>query len=508
MPRESTFKPLLFTTTLRNPERLKWFMAVLKNYNKQDLTDDLAEEIAGEIIRIGLYKPTRLSDAVKRKIKAKEPLTDREVAKVLHDNPQNHKEAGFSKGWPSRFDTWFKIAKELGFVFYRACEKIQFSGIGLKLVESEHSEFEQQAFLNAFVKYQSNNPFRRVRNENVPLILLLEVISKLNADRDFNGTGISKLELPLVIYWKDNDAEKLFQRIKKLREDFRFIPSWEAVSDICRNEIMEGQDIVRDNKSIMVDYPDEFIRKMRLTGLISLRGGGRFIDINKKEQDKVNYVLENYSAYKKYDTEKTYFKYISTVDSKLISFVPKQVSMFKQNEILAKWVRIYSWESIKKELLNLSKGQLTKDEILKYLSNPIRLEFLIALAVKSKFPKVKVIPKYPVDDEGLPTATAGGVGNNGDIECFEKENGILIEVTMSEGRTQTMMEVWPISRHLAEFSKKADNSMCYFVAPSIFSDSMKQIQYVKQTENLSISPKTIEEFLVQLENNTALYSEQ
>jgi hypothetical protein len=145
---------------------------------------------------------------------------------------------------------------------------------------------------------------------------------------------------------------------------------------------------------------------------------------------------------------------------------------------------------------------------LKYLSNPIRLEFLIALAVKSKFPKVKVIPKYPVDDEGLPTATAGGVGNNGDIECFEKENGILIEVTMSEGRTQTMMEVWPISRHLAEFSKKADNSMCYLVAPSIFSDSMKQIQYVKQTENLSISPKTIEEFLVQLENNTALYSEQ
>lgn len=508
MPREATYKPLLFTTTLRNPERLKWFLAVLKDYNGQVLTEELAEKIAGEIIRIGLYKPTRLSATVKRKIKAKEPLTDQEVIKVLKDNPQNHKEAGFSKGWPSRFDTWFKIAKELGFVFYRRGEKIRFSEIGLKLVDSEHPEFEQQAFLNAFVKYQSNSPFRRVRNENVPLILLLKVISKLNADKDFNGAGISKLELPLVIYWKEDDTEKLYQRIKKLREDFGFSPSWEVITDICRNEIMEGQDIVRDNKSIMVDYPDEFIRKMRLTGLISLRGGGRFIDINKKEQDKVDYVLANYSDYEKYETEEEYFKYISRVDEKLILFVPKPVSVTEQDKFLAKWIDIYAWETIRTELLNLAKNHLTKDEVLKYLSGPTRLEFLTALAVKSKFPNVKVVPNYPIDDEGIPTATAGGVGNTGDIECFEDINGILIEVTMSEGRTQTVMEVWPISRHLAEFSKKAKNSMCYFVAPTIFSDSMKQIKYVKQTENLFIFPKTIEEFLEHLENNKVLYSSQ
>ncbi len=505
MPREAAYKPLLFTTTLRNPERLKWFLAVLKDYDGQVLTDELAETIAGEIIRIGLYKPMRLSAPIKRKLKAKEPLTDQEVAKVLKDNPQNHKEAGFNKGWPSRFDTWFKIAKELGFVFYRTGEKIQFSEIGLKLVDSEHPEFEQQAFLNAFVKYQSNSPFRRVKNENVPLILLLEVISKLNADKEFNDAGISKLELPLVIYWKDNNAEKLYQRIKKLREDFGYSPSWEVIIDICRHEIMEGQDIVRDNKSIMVDYPDEFIRKMRLTGLISLRGGGRFIDINKKEQDKVDYVLANYSDYKKYDDEKEYFDYISKVDKKLISYAPTPVSIAEQDKFLEKWVDVYTWDTIRIELLNLAKKQLTKDGVLKYLASPIRLEFLTALAVKSKFPNVKVIPNYPIDDEGIPTATAGGVGNTGDIECFEDINGILIEVTMSEGRTQTMMEVWPISRHLTEFSKKAENSMCYFVAPSIFSDSAKQIEYVKQTENLFISPKTIDEFLEHLENNSMLY---
>jgi len=506
MPRKATYKPLLFTTTLRNPERLKWFLGVLKEYDGQILDDDLAEKIAGEIIRIGLYKPTKLSASVKRKIKEKNPLTDQQVTKVLKDNPQNHKEAGFSKGWPSRFDTWFKIAKELGFVFYKIGKKIRFSEIGLRLVDSEHPEFEQQAFLNAFVKYQSNSPFRRVLNENVPLVLLLEVIKRLNADKDFNNVGISKHELPLVIYWKDNDAEKLYLRIKKLRKDFGYSPSWEVVADICRNEIMQGEDIVRNDKSIMVDYPDEFIRKMRLTGLISLRGGGRFIDINKNEQEKIDYVLENYLDHKKYDTEESYFEHISIIDENLVSFVPKPIPASEQDKFLAKWASVYSWETIKIELLNLAKKQLTKDDILKYLSNPVRLEFLTALAVKSRFPNVKVIPNYPIDDEGIPTSTASGVENTGDIECYEDVNGILIEVTMSEGRTQTVMEVWPISRHLTEFGKKIKDSMCYFVAPSIFSDSVKQIEYVKQTENLFISPKTIEEFLEHLDKNNFLFT--
>ena len=504
--RASEYKPLLFTTTMRNPERLKWFLGVLKNYDRQVLANELAEEISGELIRIGLYKPTRLTKTIKNKINEKSPLTDKEVAKVLKDNPQNHKEAGFNKGWPSRFDTWFKLAKELGFVFYEIGKPIRFSEIGLKLVDSNHPEFEQQAFLNAFVKYQSNNPFRRVLNENVPLILLLQVIKRLNEDKNFNNTGISRLEIPLVIYWKDSDAEKLYVRIKQLRKRFGYSPSMEVISEICRDEIMQGTDIVRDNESIMTDYPDEFVRKMRLTGLISLRGGGRFIDINKNEQAKVDYVLKTYAKYEKYDSEEKYFEYISKVDQNLVSVLTKSVTVEEQDKYLKKWIKVYPWETIKTEMLNLGGRQLTNDEILKYLSNPIRLEFLTALAIKSKFPKVKVIPDYPVDDEGIPTATAAGTGNTGDIECYENVNGILIEVTMSEGRTQTMMEVWPIVRHLEEFGKKAKSSMCYFVAPSIFSDSLRQIEFVKKTDGLFIAPKTIEEFIKHLDESEVLYS--
>ena len=508
MNRKAKYKPLLFTTTLRNPERLKTFLSILKKYNKHTLTNSLAKKICGEIIKNGLYKPTKLSLKVKRKFKEKILLTNKEVSKILSDNPQQHKEAGFDKGWPSRFDTWFKLAKELGFVFYRMNSKIKFSDIGLKLADAKnHKGFEQTAFINAFVKYQRNNPFRRVLNENIPFILLLQVIKKLNADKTFNNYGISKLELPLLIYWKDNNAEKLYSRIKKLRTHHGLSPAWEVICKICKQEIMQGKYIRREHKSIMVDYPDEFIRKMRLTGLISFRGNGRFIDINKNEKKKISYILKHYSKYKKYCTEEAFFKHISKLDNKLTAVDFKKPSQSKKEHFLKKWAEHYSWKRIKKEILQLEGKRLTSDEILKYIPNSVRLEFLTALAVKSQFTNVKVIPNYPIDDEGLPTATAGGAGNKGDIECFEKNYGVLIEVTMSQGVTQTKMEVWPIGRHLKEFKKISEQSICYFVAPSIFSDSYSQITWLKDRKNLLIFPKTIKEFIHYLETNSHLHPE-
>ena len=339
----------------------------------------------------------------------------------------------------------------------------------------------------------------------MPLILLLEAISKINNDKNFNGNGISKLELPLVIFWKNNDSEKLYRLIKKIRKNHGYNPSRETIIDICVNKIMGGKFKKFNPSSIMTDYPDEFIRKMRLTGLISLRGGGRFVDINKNEQKKVDYALKNYSKYKKYETEEEYFEYMAKIDENLVLSEAKPISVDERDKFLIKWGGIYSWDKIKKEMINLAKKKLTKDDILKYLSGPIRLEFLVALAIKSKFPDVKVVPNYPYDDEGLPTSTAAGIGNKGDIECYEDINGILIEVTMSEGRTQTVMEVWPIARHLEEFSKATQDSMCYFIAPSIFKDSARQIEYVKEKEKLCILSKTIEEFLEHIDKRKVLY---
>ena len=533
MPRIQEFKPLLFTTTIRNPERFKDFMFLLQKYDGQILTNQVIAEVEKDVFSVGLYRPTkRIPESVKRKWQTSKPgefadeALTREEAQTIYDNNdpnrwsdiKGHKEAGFDKGWPSRFDTQYKVMKTLGFVMYRMGEPIRFSEVGRYLAQSvsieitdglishqasETPEYEQMAYLQAFAKYQRCNPFIREKNDNIPLILLLQVIKKLNANPDYNDCGISYKEIPLVIFWKDNDSEALYQRIVRLRREYGYNPSAEVIQDICVNEILGGFKEFK-LKSVVSEYPDEFVRKMRMTELVTFRGGGRFIDVNHCEDGKIDYIISRYSDYEKYSSEDAYFNYMSSIDANLFS---KPTSSLTQNSAslkLSEWAMVYSWEKIKEELGNLMHKSPSKDNVLKFISAPARLEFLTALAIKSKLPDVRVIPNYSCDDTGLPTSTA--CGNKGDIECFERQNGILVEVTMATGRTQTMMEVWPIERHLSDFMRE-QQSQCVFIAPSIFSDSKRQIQYVKFVSHGEkiIRPYSIDEFVQYLDENDYLY---
>ena len=198
--RKPEYKPLLFTTTVREPLRIKQFLSLFLKFDGQILTDALAEKIVGELIKYGVYRPMKTSLSIAQKWEttpkgsvAEEILSDNEVHWMLKNNPQEHKEAGFARGWPSRFATFFDFCKELGFVYFAPNEAIKFSEAGKLLAniiqykingtaihfEEVNSEREQQIFLNAFVKSQRSNPFVRVKNDNVPLLLLLEVIKYL-----------------------------------------------------------------------------------------------------------------------------------------------------------------------------------------------------------------------------------------------------------------------------------------------------------------------------------------
>ena len=524
--RKPEYKPLLYTTTVRNPERIKFNLSILKKFENQILTNELATEIVGELIKYGLYRPMKISHSTnaiwKQTAKGEftvSLLSDAEVLEIQKNNPQEHKEAGFDRGYPSRFATIFDLAKELGFVYFKIGEKIEFSELGniladivqLKLendeinLELNHPEQEQNVFLQSLARSQRSNPFVKVLNDNIPLILLLQTIRLINADADCgNNTGIAKHELPLLLFWKDNNATNLYLRIKQLRKEYGYAPSDEVIVYICLQEIMGGQYKKFKSESLTSDYTDEFIRKMRMSGLISLRGAGRFIDINHNEDKKVDYILENYADYERFEDEYEYFKYMSSIDKNLISLKAEITTTEQTNDLLAAWLKIYDWTIIKNELHILASKKLSKDEVLKFLVAPVRLEFLTALAIKSKMPQVLVKPNYSCDDTGLPTSTAGG--NKGDIECFENNKGILVEVTMAEGRTQTIMEIWPIERHLNAFLKENNfEAQAIFTAPTIFPDSKRQIDYVKATSNLMIRDFTIDDFSEYLETHQELY---
>lgn len=171
------YKPLLYTTTMRNPGRLKFMLYVLAKFEGRILNDELATEICGETIRYGLYRPMKQTIQVKQKWQSSSQgefsdyqLTGEEVQMMLALNPQSHKEAGFAKGWPSRFATIYDLTKELGLAYYWPGQPIVISDLGKHLLKSinvdvdesnsfitaemEHPEYEQQVFLLALAKSQ------------------------------------------------------------------------------------------------------------------------------------------------------------------------------------------------------------------------------------------------------------------------------------------------------------------------------------------------------------------
>ncbi len=497
--RQSEFKPLLFTTTMRNPERLKDFLTVLAEYDGEILTNEITEKVAKTLIQKGLYQPMKITQIVKGKWKNEIELSEVETEKVFFDNPQSHKEAGFEKGWSSRFDTWFKIAKELGFVWYWPNEPIKFSESGKMLLEKEKPENELMVFANAFAKYQRQNPFRRVLNKNVPLILLMQTIKFLNDDHEYKGAGISRLEIPLLLCWKNDNAESLYREIKKLRKKYGYSPSNELILELCYGLLNETK---RDDNSILGDYPDDFIRKMRLTGLFSLRGGGRFIDINTKESATVDYILKNYVSYKEFESEKDFFNYIGKVDHDLIATLSVFKAPAKTTKAeLEKWVNHYAWESIKNELLYLAQKKSSEDDILRVIEQPLRLEFLTSLAILKKLPNVIVKPNFVSDDEGLPTSFASG--GSPDIECLENKDTVLVEVTLLTGTQQHIRESFSIHRHLEEYVKKGAKSYSVFISPKSFIDTERYFNFIKK-DGLEVRISNIDKFVSTLEAKATL----
>jgi len=298
---------------------------------------------------------------------------------------------------------------------------------------------------------------------------------------------------------KNDDAESLYREIKKLRKKYGYSPSNEVILELCYNLLNETK---RDDNSILGDYPDDFIRKMRLTGLFSLRGGGRFIDINTKEIAAVNYILEKYISYPWFKTEKEFFDYIAKVDHTLITTLSVFKAPAKATKAeLEKWVNYYAWESIKNEMLNLAQKKISDDEILKVIEQPLRLEFLTSLAILKKLPNVVVKPNFISDDEGLPTSFASG--GNPDIECLEGKDTILVEVTLLTGTQQHIRESFSARRHLEEYVKNGIKSYSVFISPKSFIDTERYFDFIKK-DGLEVRISDIDRFVSNLEIKTTL----
>ncbi len=357
--RPAEHKPLLFSTTMRNPQRIVGFLNCVIPYEGQILTNEIIAKIIKKLISEKLYTPIDITKSPKLKeiLHSESSYSQADLDYVYANSKQDHKEAGFEKGWPSRFDTMYKLPMEFGFIYYEMKAPIIISNVGHMLVDAynettQNDEKIQNVFLNALMKYQTHNPFRKNANKNVPLLLLLNTIKELK--RLGYDNGISRKEIPLFLCWNDANHIELAKYIIELRREHGFTYSDETMYDICLNLL--GVDYTKSKRfkmsNITGEVVDEYIRKMRITGVISLRGAGRFLDINSFEEEKVNYVIAEYSQYPSFSNKKDYFDYIGQIDTKVIAIKHKVVGNIKEIKVkaLEKWAVAFEKKIVLDEL--------------------------------------------------------------------------------------------------------------------------------------------------------------
>lgn len=471
-------------------------------FEYQTLTNERVLDIMHLLIGKRLYCPSYVRRSVLRDVFKNEdaPLTTEQLDEIIKNSPQKHKEKGFAYGWESRFDTMYKFPLELGLVNYAMGEPIVLSATGHMLVDAYsespvNEEKIQNVLLNAMVKFRTNNPFRKNANSNVPLVLLLQVL-KLLHDNAPESKGIFRQELSLFICWENNDAHALYNFILKIRTKRRFTYSNEYMYDICL-KLLQGEDKRNYFKmsKICNEAVDEYIRKMRITGVISLRGNGRFVDFNTFEMTKIEYILNNYTTQPIYTEKADYYAYMGKIDALLINVSTPSIDV---NDVrkrkLDEYAKNYPANKIFDELCRVCHQHTSTDLVFKVIAEPVRLEFLTSIALVQQFKGLDVNPNYSVDDEGLPTCTArGGVA---DIVCFDPEYDGLFEVTLMCGRNnQVNNEIIPIQRHLTEARKKNANTFSVFIAPKIHTDTREAVWLYKEQKKLDILAYDIDEFI-------------
>ncbi len=557
-------KPISFDTTIRNPERIPQFISILSKFENQIIDDEVALKLEGEIIRYKIFEPTKetlgtyvqeyhdkfdfIADDQSKSAPNRVLLYYNEwvdsnpgemdiekIVYLLKNTITAHKDRGWNGGWESRIHTQFNFLNELGLVRVIKGEKIKISDNGklmIKAYEKGYSiedgfdeTYEQSAFLNAFCKYQINNPYRKNTISVNFFPLVLNVIKYL--DEKYNYKGITRQEITFIISWGNNDYRTLAELIYQFRQEFKFEASNEAVyehamnlmDDSTPNDILmpATKSFIESKKKdykfdkLIVETPDEVIRKLRLTMLISLRGAGTFIDINSNEKNKIDHILNNYSMNINFSNEDDYFDYMGTIDEEL-NFKQEAEESEEEKSIKEKaiedWAKEKDWEFYKEEIKNVFKNGKngTQNEVLKYIKSTLRLEFLFAVIIKKALPKLKVMANYKADDQGIPfkTAPGGNSKNIGvDIDVYEGNIHALLEPTIATSKSfQCEHEITSIRNHLicsanSDINDEKDYKEWFalFLAPFIHREVGNQVAVEKGVSGVDIYPWSCDDFV-------------
>lgn len=545
-------KPWSITTTIRNPDRLREFLNVLKVMEGEDwnLTNQEKYQILLIKNRVYGYGNNQFYNGLsKYQISLLDDL-NKEISF------EKAKEIFLSKNYEEpamRGRQSINVLKKFGFVVIKQ-GKIVFTDLG-KYFLSPNSDLGE-TFLRSFIKWQIPNPdsddYKAEDGYDIkPFIGTLQLINLVNQKSikiGENSKGISKQEFALFAATSINykNVEKYATEIIKLRlllKDKNRQEQRRLFKDFQKKFIQKFLG-TRDQKYIAKtigntqDYSDNAIRYFRLTRFIFIRGGGFYIDLEprrkveidnllsfdngkslpfKTKEDYLNYMADMKEPQLPWEFKDKYIEIIKILINdikdyeRMSGMKPKELLNYSSfnNERLRDYIeelRNYRRSLQEQESYKQSQDVQIISNYIKILENiykeedrAIALEKYSSLALYALNDALRIRPNYPVGDDNEPTFTAAA--GQPDIECFYKSFNAICEVTMLISRDQWYNEGQPVMRHLRDFETKNPDkpSYCIFVAPMLHRDTLNtfwfSIKYGYEGLIQKIIPLTIRDFI-------------
>jgi len=545
-------RPWSISTTVRNPERLRDFLQVLKQLEGEDFSKENQVKYQLFLIKERLYKPNNIPRKYQKYYDNPTLEIPFSVAKDIFEH-QKYEDP------PMRGRQSVNPLNKLGFAIAReGYGPIKITELGNLFLKGDYDI--GFIFFKSLLKLQFPNPWSNDFSEKhgfniIPFIATLKLLKDLNDSSKVKG--LSQEEFCLFIPTLIN-AEHIYEQIKNILA-YRKIRSGEKKKEFIKKflkEFYEYESINIPERKIknLYDYGDNVMRYFRLTRYFKMKtdplGYHWRIDLEPTRMSEIEQLLSIYdgTAFKFKDIS-DYLGYISDINKPSLPWETLEnlksiaINIYKLiSETLEKERMLLTQED--KRLMDIDISTLDKRSLEQHISDLRELNRRLLLYIKKKqlmedidkingiieiledhkslkkiepeiFEKIivdalKIIndellikPNYPMDDEGEPLTHAPG--NKPDIECYYETFKAIYEVTLNTSNLQWVQEGQPVMRHLRGFESQHefdDKIFCIFVAPQIHNDTYSQfwfsVKYEYDGRPQKIIPFTSKQFALLL----------
>lgn len=511
------YKVFSINTTIRNPQRNRDFLIAFKPFSGQVFTADSAYAYLWELIKKGIYQVSDIPNEIRQKWENDIDLAPSEIRQAIDDNPQ-------ATGLYGRTMTHLRSLRDQGFVQFSSAKRnniITITRLGQEIIDN--TKDPTIVYTKAMLGMHANSPVRpKILNRSRPFLNTLFVIKEVNRRWQKLGNqpkGILLHEFATFVLSMQNcDYQCAAENIIAYRQLFKSEINRAYIENFLRKEHI----IPIAFNSLIKDYPDEVFRKFEMTGLLTKHGAYQYIYINFSQYNyaKVQTILQSYKDYRweTFDTVPAYYAFLEqqvvpwetdeSVRRKVVSEKAKVLGVtlsernsLEQNEeyldrmfythALEKAVQKYDYSFITQELQILAGTRKVRSE-LESISEPLRLEYLLALFFGKRYGLQGLVSNIIYNDEGMPLHCA--TGGKSDIVFYHSDGSYILEPTMLSSKAQQQnSETSNIVRHVKdEESKTPFRYRVMMVAPRVHADIADYFQYKAEKEDANIIPITIE----------------